>query len=142
METVQISIADASYGKALEELLLRDGECIVRSVDVPDPWVEGVLVVDSAAFQRLPSELPYPERVVLITQNDPEHLSRAWEAGVISVVFERDPINTAMLAIMAARLRCLESKKCPAVRVRPSAQNRESDGKPAKKTSGDPLEVV
>ena len=26
-----------------------------------------------------------PERVVLITRKDPQHLARAWEAGIVSV---------------------------------------------------------
>jgi DNA-binding NarL/FixJ family response regulator len=73
-------------------------------VDVPDPRIEGVIVLDAQALDRLPSRTSNPERVVLITRNDPDALARAWEAGVVSVVSESDPMNTAMLAIMAARL--------------------------------------
>jgi hypothetical protein len=43
-----------------------------------------------------------PERVVLIAGNDSGDLARAWEAGVNSVITDRDPLNTAVLAIMAA----------------------------------------
>jgi hypothetical protein len=111
METVQLSIANTNYAKALEETLKRNGAWEVRCVELPDPRIDGVLVVDSEAFDRLPSSLPNPERVVLITRNDPAHLSLAWEAGIVSVVFENDPINTAVLAILAARLRLSELRK-------------------------------
>jgi hypothetical protein len=111
METVQLSIANTNYAKALEETLKRNGAWEVRCVELPDPRIDGVLVVDSEAFERLPSSLPNPERVVLITRNDPAHLSLAWEAGIVSVVFENDPINTAVLAILAARLRLIELRK-------------------------------
>jgi len=46
-----------------------------------------------------------PERIVLITQRDPQLMAEAWEAGIVSVVSEQDPISTVLLAIMAAGLR-------------------------------------
>jgi hypothetical protein len=105
MEIVQLSIGDTSYATALREMLVRDGTWEVIDVEAPDPRKVGVMVLDSVALDKMPFPLLDPERVVLITHNDPLHLSRAWEAGVISVVFDDDPLNTAMLAIMAARLR-------------------------------------
>ena len=63
------------------------------------------MVVDTQSLDRLPSAIENPQRVVLITPNKAPHLAKAWEAGIVSVVFEDDPINTAILAIMAARLR-------------------------------------
>jgi hypothetical protein len=77
----------------------------VHCVEAPDPHQEGVIVVDSDGLDRLPSPLLNPERVVLVTRNDPRHLSKAWEAGIRSVVFSEDTLNTAVLAIMAAELR-------------------------------------
>ena len=50
-----------------------------------------------------------PERVVLITRKDPQLLAQAWEAGIVSVVSAEDPINTVLLAIMAAALRVAKS---------------------------------
>jgi hypothetical protein len=115
METVQLTIADAPYASALRELLERGGARQVRCVEVPDPREEGVIVVDADALDRLPFPLLKPERVVLITRNDPQHLSRAWNAGVRSVVFNQDPLNTAVLAIMAAGLRVFKcDSRCPA----------------------------
>jgi hypothetical protein len=105
MERVQLTLTDAPYASALRDLLERGGVCEVRCVDVPDPRQDGVIVVDSDALDRLPFPILKPERVVLITRNDPQHLSKAWNAGVSSVVFSQDPLSTAVLAIMAAELR-------------------------------------
>jgi hypothetical protein len=105
METVQVTIGNAPYASALRELLASTGTRDVVSVETPEPATDGVIVVDSDALDRLP--LPYidPERIVLITKNDPDHLARAWNAGIRSVVFHEDPLSTAVLAIMAAELR-------------------------------------
>jgi hypothetical protein len=114
MEIVQITLTDTPYTNALRELLERGGVRQVRCVNVPDPSLGGVIVVDSDALNLLPFPLPNPERIVLITRNDPQHLSRAWNAGVRSVVFSQDPIGTAVLAIMAAELRAPRAEtRCP-----------------------------
>jgi hypothetical protein len=105
MEIVQLTLTDTPYANALREQLERSGGREVRSVEVPDPHLEGVIVIDPDALELLPFPLPNAERIVLITRNDPQHLSRAWNAGVRSVVFYQDPLATAVLAIMAAELR-------------------------------------
>jgi len=105
METIQVAISNASYARALRELLARNAGWKILSVQAPDPRIEGVIVVDSQSLEGLPSAFENPQRVVLITPNEAPHLAKAWEAGIVSVVFEDDPINTAILAIMAARLR-------------------------------------
>ncbi|MGE5567987.1 MAG: hypothetical protein ACM3S5_03025 [Rhodospirillales bacterium] len=105
METVQLTIADVHYAKALRDLLMRGGNREIRCVEQPDTNQGGVIVVDSEALSRLPLPLVHPERVVLITSNDPKHLTQAWNAGIRSVVFNKDPLSTAVLAIMAAELR-------------------------------------
>ena len=104
MDIIQVAIANECYATALRELLARSAMWKVLSVDVPDPRVEGVIVLDAQALDRLPSQTANPERVVLISRSDPGALARAWEAGIVSVVSENDPMSTAMLAIMAARL--------------------------------------
>jgi DNA-binding NarL/FixJ family response regulator len=111
MEIVQLAISSSSYATALRELLSRNAGWKVLSVEAPDLCMEGVVVLDAVALGRLSSQIPNPERIVLITQNDPQHLARAWEAGIVSVVFGNDPINTAMLAIMAARLRVAKTAR-------------------------------
>jgi DNA-binding NarL/FixJ family response regulator len=109
MDTIQLAIANTSYATALRELLTRNAAWRVLSVDLPDPLMEGVIVLDAPALERLPSRIGSPERVVLITRNDPGELARAWEAGIVSVVFDNDPMSTAMLAIMAARLQAAKA---------------------------------
>lgn len=105
MQRVQLAIDDAGYRAALAQALSEAGSWQVVSVPDPDPGADGVIVVDAGALDRVQGLLGKPERVVLITHKDAQHLARAWEAGVISVVFEDDPIGTAMLAIMSAALR-------------------------------------
>lgn len=105
MQTVQLSIADPVYAAALREALSRSGPWKVQPVEVPDPAQPGVLVIDEAAFERLLLPLHAPERFVLITRRDPQALSRAWDAGIVSVLSTQDPANTVILSIMAAALR-------------------------------------
>jgi DNA-binding NarL/FixJ family response regulator len=105
MRTVQLAVADAVYAEALREALSHSGPWNVKAVAVPDPALHSVLVVDESAFARLARPLAYPERVVLITRQDPELLAQAWEAGIVSVVSRHDSLATVLLAVMAAALR-------------------------------------
>jgi hypothetical protein len=66
-----------------------------------------LIVLDRKMLDRLPAP-GYPERIVLIAPREPEHLMRAWCAGILSVVSQQDPVSTAMLAIMAARVRAMK----------------------------------
>ncbi len=111
MDTVQIAITDNSYATALRDLLVRSGAFKVLFVDCPDQDRAGVMVLDTEHLELLMSPLPNPERIVLIAPNDPQCLSKAWEAGVSSVIFDKDPLNTAVLAILSARLRISKSKR-------------------------------
>src|SRR5688500_16477915 len=104
METIQLAIANAPYASVLRHLLLRNGAEVV-CVDTPDPNREGVMVLDPEHLEMLRFPLKKPERIVLIARKEPRHLSRAWDVGVHSVVFESDPMDTAVLAVMSARLR-------------------------------------
>jgi hypothetical protein len=105
MQTVQLVIADGMYAAALREALSRTCAWHVESVGRPDPAQHCVMVLDQSALERLPLPLSNPERIVLITHRDPQLMAEAWEAGVVSVVSEQDPISTVLLAIMAAGLR-------------------------------------
>jgi hypothetical protein len=108
MQTVQLSIADSVYAASVREALSRSCAWHVESVDRPDPSQHCAIVLDETAFVRLPLPLSNPERVVLITRKDPQLLAQAWEAGIVSVVSEEDPISTVLLAIMAAALRVVK----------------------------------
>jgi hypothetical protein len=105
MQTVQLAITDGAYAAAVHEALSHSCAWHVESVDRPDPTRQCVLVLDQPALERLPLPLANPERIVLIVHKDPQLLAQAWEAGIVSVVSEEDPINTVLLAIMAAALR-------------------------------------
>ena len=109
MQTVQLSIADRRYEASVREALARSCAWHIETVAAPDVAQECVLVLDEAAFARLPLPLSNPERVVLITRKDPQKLAEAWDAGIVSVVSDADPLNTVLLAIMAAALRVAKS---------------------------------
>ena len=105
MTMVQIVVANPTYAAQLEKLLLSDGQLQVLRPPVPDLNLDGVVVLDVDCFNRLESRLRRPERVVLVASREEESLSRAWEAGLRSVVYEDDPMQTTLLAVMAAELR-------------------------------------
>jgi len=111
MEVIQVAISNAPYATALREMLVRNGNWDVRCVEAPDPAHDGVMVVDGDHLSRLPMPLVHPERVVLVAQKDQCSLARAWDAGVYSVIFDKDPLNTAVLAVMAARLRVAKARR-------------------------------
>jgi hypothetical protein len=139
MQTVQLSIADGRFAAAVREALSRNCAWHVESGLVPDLSQECVLVVDEAAFARLPLPLTNPERVVLITRKDPQTMAEAWEAGIVSVVSDADPISTVLLAIMAAALRVAKSSNLSGISPNASIvsaplapQNRISPSKRSK----------
>jgi len=105
VQTVQLVIADGLYAAAVRDALTRNCAWHVESPDRPDPSRHTVMVLDQAAFERLPLPLSNPERIVLVTHKDPQLLAEAWDAGIVSVVSQEDPMNTVLLAIMAAGLR-------------------------------------
>jgi hypothetical protein len=107
MQSVQLSIADSQYANMVREALTRTCAWHVEAVEQPDFSLQGVMVLDEQAFARLPLPLSNPGRVVLIARGEPQplQLEQAWEAGIVSVVSEEDPLATVLLAIMAAALR-------------------------------------
>ena len=139
MQTVQLSIADGRYAAAVREALAHSCAWRVESSPVPDLSQNAVAVLDEAAFARLPLPLGNPERVVLITRKDPERLAEAWDAGIVSVVSESDPLSTVLLAIMAAALRVAKSNAAGGISPNENAssaplapQNRISPSKRSK----------
>lgn len=105
MSCIQLALSNAGKADLLRSLLCRSTQLPVRCVESPSLEDACVVVVDPPHLRMLPSPLAFPERVVLITQNDASHLRDAWEAGVNSVVSELDPPNTVVLAILSACLR-------------------------------------
>ncbi|MGO9239460.1 MAG: hypothetical protein ACLQBJ_01520 [Bryobacteraceae bacterium] len=105
MSCIQLALSDPAKAETLRSLLARSTQLQVRSVEQPSLEEACVIVVDPPHLRQLPSPLPYPERIVLLTRNDASHLRDAWEAGVSSVVTDQDPPNTVVLAILSACLR-------------------------------------
>jgi hypothetical protein len=134
MQTVQLSIADGIYAGAVREALSRTCAWHVKSVDRPDPSCSDVMVLDQQALECLPLPLANPERIVLVTHKDPEQLSEAWEAGIVSVVSHDDPINTVLMAIMAAGLRVDKPHPAPS-EISPTAGSGHASISPQKRTS-------
>lgn len=108
---IQMAITNTSYATALRNLLVRSGNWEVQCVDAPDIGRDGIMVVDCDHLARLPMPLEHPERIVLVARKDRLSLSCAWDAGVNSVVFDKDPLGTAVLAVMAARLRVAKARR-------------------------------
>lgn len=102
---VQLAIADPRCLAKVREALERKGSLMAVSVTTPDLTRDGVVVIDHETLARVSRPLPHPERFVLITRNDPALLARAWETGIVSVVFESDPPETLLLSILSAGLR-------------------------------------
>ena len=137
LQTVQLCIADGIYAAAVREALSRNCAWHVVSADHPDVSSPGVLVLDEAAFGQLPSCLPNPERVVLITRKEPQLLADAWEAGIVSLVSQDDPISTVLLAIMAAALRVVKPHEAAASSgISPSMPAHSGPINPQNRTSG------
>ena len=105
MRTVQLAFADAVYAAGLRDALSHSGPWHVKIVERPDPAMPCILVLDELNFERLPLPVAWPERVVLISRQDPELLARAWDAGIVSVASLEDSLPTVLLGIMAASLR-------------------------------------
>lgn len=136
MQAVQLSIANGVYAATVREALSRSCAWHVETVDRPDPSRKCVLVLDESAFARLPLPLSNPERVVLITRKEPQLLAQAWEAGIVSVVSEEDPISTVLLAIMAAALRVAKSHAAVSAGISPNCGSNSEAIAPLHRISG------
>lgn len=119
---IQLALDDAVKANALRALLSRSAGIPVVCVEFPVVEDACVVVVDPPHLTRLPAPLTHPERVVLISQGDSGSLEYAWDAGVSSVISDEDPLNTAVLAILAA---CLRSGSCRQKQAGQTAPHRE-----------------
>src|SRR5690348_13225896 len=133
MRTVQLAIADAVYATALRDALAHSGPWHVEIVERPDPAAPCVLVLDELNFERLSLPLDHPQRVVLISRQDPQLLARAWDAGIVSVASLEDSLPTVLLAVMAASLRVARDYEAPGG-ISPNAENI-----PARITPAEPV---
>ncbi len=115
MNRIQIAIDDLAFRGALLLGLAASRAGEVDCVDLPDMQAPGVVVLDTEHLARLPAPLLRPERVVLVAHgrgaDSSEMLQRAWEAGVHAVVYDKDPLDTMVLAVLSARLRSARIRK-------------------------------
>jgi hypothetical protein len=102
--TVQLAISNKSYAHALQILLADDGQHNVTVVNEPTFRLPGVIVTDAAL---LGDSLNSTEasRFVVIAHSGTDDLSRLWQAGFPTVVYDREPVTVVYLAILAAELR-------------------------------------
>ena len=137
MQSVQLSIADCQYANTVREALSRSCAWHIEAVEQPDFSYHGVMVLDEEAFARLPLPLSNPERVVLIAHREPQapQLAQAWEAGIVSVVSEEDPLSTVLLAIMAAALRVEKPTSADSSGITPTSPSRSASIAPPKRSS-------
>ncbi len=137
MQTVQLSIADSVYAATIRGALTRSCAWQIETLEQPEMSRHGALVLDEGAFARLPLPILHPERVVLITRRDPQLLAEAWDAGIVSVVSPEDPVNTVLLAIMAAALRAAKiDVRIPASGISPNAVSSSASISPQDRTPG------
>jgi len=113
MTTVQIIMANRGYARELERLLIRDGKHRVLQLESPDQNQAGVVVMDESSFNEFEKIPCQPEQVVLVAGHESSLLTRAWEAGLRSVVYNDEPIQTTLLAVIAAELRLLKQASMP-----------------------------
>lgn len=104
MALIQLLVQSDSYAQTLSALLTREGCEVVLSTR-PDFELEGSIVADREALERNPMLLSHPDRIILITPNDQGFLSLLWEHNIRSVVFESDPPETVLLAVLGAGIR-------------------------------------
>jgi hypothetical protein len=117
MQTIQLVLSDASFARKLKQLLSENGNWPVTIKDVPSFHKGGVVVLDEKVLAGLASSPDFPDRVVLVTHNEPEILSHAWDLGIRSVVYDTDAPGTILLGIMSAWLRLPKGPNQPQRRV-------------------------
>ena len=113
MGSIQLALSDAVKADALRVLLARSTPVPVLCADSPDFEEACVVVMDTGSFNAQPLPLARPDRMVLITSNDPAHLQAAWDAGVHSVLSEQDSLSTVVLAVLATCLRSGAARQQP-----------------------------
>ncbi len=104
MKTVQVAIQDPVYADSVRELLVRDGKHEVHLVERPEADLGGVIIVDTAHLDGLPSLPNVQERLVVVVNKDHDDLFRIWDAGVRHVLFQGDPPQTARVVVLGVEL--------------------------------------
>jgi hypothetical protein len=101
---IQIALDDRSQAERLRELLLRTCSLRAEVVDEPDPSEDGVIVTSVQHLRRQAGGVRRPERFVIISPHREEDLEVAWNAGIRIVLYDTDPMNSIVLAVMSSML--------------------------------------
>lgn len=125
MASIQLALDNPALADTLQGMLRRTTDLPVRRVEHPDEDDNGVVVMDIGHLGRLGALLAHPERIVLIASKDASDFDNAWQAGVGSVVSDKDPLSTVVLAILSACLRTPPAKKTPEIKMLSVLPNKE-----------------
>jgi len=113
MHAVQIVIADPGKAREISRYLTARTQLRVRRSPVMSTRSHQVLLVDEPAFRGSIHRLIHPERVVLLTPRPGDVWEDAMRAGVLSIVSEKDSLETVLMAILCADLRLTRQSACP-----------------------------
>ncbi len=105
METVQVAMSNGLFAKQLRTELERNTGWSVVEQQTPNLGRNGLVILDQQTLDRLVCPVSHPERIVLVTRNDPGTLDEVWAKGIRSVVFETDSPRMAALAAMGLGIR-------------------------------------
>src|SRR5579871_1491351 len=96
---VQLTLADSDYANDLQKVLLQDGRFEVVITNDPYPDLDSVVVIDAGRWAKL-SPID-PNRVIAVAESGDSY----WQPGVHNLIFKRDSIALAVLAIAAVAIR-------------------------------------
>ena len=110
MINVQITIADRGYAEQVAQLLA-DGEHQVHIVDSPAQAMDGVILIDEPHLHALGLDPKDAERYIVLEPNNPSNTADLWRAGVRYVAFTSDPVAVTKMAVLAAELRLMTTRR-------------------------------
>lgn len=104
---IELALSNPETAEEIRRQLASSADVTVNLVDArsADASQACVLVVDSVSIRQMRRPFTHPEKMVLIARDEPGLITSAWDDGVNSVVFDRDPLSTKVLAILSACLR-------------------------------------
>lgn len=110
---VQIAMDDQAYAAELQDLLEKDNQHRAHIVDQPSPTMDGVVVVDAMALQRVGAMEETDALRYIVLHDESGDADKLWETGVRCVVprtYSPRLIRTAILG-MELRLKIEQSPR-------------------------------
>jgi hypothetical protein len=118
METVQVALSDVLFANQVQAELQNNAGWNVKKAQAPDLAHNGVVILDQQTLDALRFSISRPERIVLVTRNDPGILQQVWSRRIRSVVFDTDGVDVVALAAMGAMMRLQEDSRSAITRNR------------------------